>query len=195
MAFYNLEYLKACLNCLKAEDVTYFQVWEGLDNEFENETLPKESLDFYAIYKIRKHLWTKAAICPFCVQKGCFDVWNLRVNGINLYTSPEKDTASMQVYIEKKGESVQGNLKPLGYGNLATYLAFFGIVEKIINGMPKSVFIEKEEGFIDIIVFYDSRTGNVDVNKFRCVGFGKENIMSLMNAFEEKFKKEYNIDF
>lgn len=196
MYTHQIAYKRACLNCLKAVNAKYLHIIQNEDKEIQTPSTSKKSEEFYLIQLMKSQLWNKREKCQICGAEGCFDIWDMELNGRKLYEPLDNDTIHAQFYLEKLDNgNTQIEFRPYTAANLVTFLSFFSIVQKILDNTPKGVFIEKEKGFVDAIVYLDENTGNVDVNRFRHVGFSKEEIATSIENLEKQFKEEYDIDW
>lgn len=193
---HTITYKKACLNCLKAENAEYVSFLQTENKEIIVQSNSKESKEFYLIRKIKKELYDKGEKCDFCFHQGCFDIWDLSIDGTSTYISPSEESTYAQLYFEKLSSGrTEIQFRPYTSGNLVTYLSFFTLAESVVKSFPNSVFIERDRGFVDFIGYSNLETLDVEVNRFRHVGFAKKHILDSIAQLEENFKKENGVSW
>lgn len=194
MYTHNISYYKACLNCLKAENARFLNIVQTKDDRISTPSRSSKSEEFYLSQMIKVDLWNKREKCKFCGHEGCFDIWDIEVNSKKTYVELDQNTEHAQFYIQRTDEgNIKTDFRPFTPANLVTFLTFFKAAYRVIDNTPKAVFIEKDKGFVDIIVFSDEESLNTDINRFRHVGFSKSEIIGAIENIESHFKEEYDL--
>lgn len=183
MYTYTLEYYRACKNCLTQDGIKRIYEWKKEKPNFNFENLPSESWAFETDRKMIIELNIIKQKCEYCGHIGTFDVWDSKVDGINLKHDLHDNIPQAKIQMSKDNNiltpslSVKGSATP---ENLMNFL--FGTLD-YLKKSPPEYFILHSIGMFESIVFYDQSKDKYFFNKFRFSGIGKGELINDLTKY------------
>lgn len=184
MIRYTIEYKCACLNCMQTDGVDNIFFWQSEKEDF-NFREPKPSHEFESIYKFKRELSKQKKKCQFCSSEGKFDIWDFKINSESVFMAPLNTQPTAIIKIDKKNSVLTPDIQVVGQVTILMIEDFFnGIITQLKN-YPDDIFISKNNGFLNAVLFFDPNTFSCYFNIFRFAGLSKDEIKNTIKKFKE----------
>ncbi len=170
----SVSYNRACLNCQVESGQRHVSTFA--DREFMFDT-PKATWEMRGVWKIKKTLANANIPCDLCLKTGCFDVWDVIVDDIPLYSKPLPTQPWTKLFIEKIQGELEISAESIVLSSNIVVLTFFDLISQVIKDMPDFPFIEHKNGFLTASVYYILEKDEATFNKLRHSGLSKADIL------------------
>lgn len=179
-----------CLHCSYFNEVNMSYIWINPDPIVSSTTL-KHQQSFIASFKMEKQALSELTTqCVKCNNNKYFKFFVSEISGNsveNVY--PESGAVTVLIF-EKIGDKISVGAKELRKGFVSKFMfrTFFLLASKTVSAYDESLFITKNEGFLNCTIAVDAQNNNnTSLINIDFYGFSKAHLLEVINHFQNEF--------
>ena len=151
-----------------------------------------DAREFSVIEKLKSIFITEELKCNTCGKTGAFDIWDVTVNDVILYSAPSFFTSTLNFKFLKRDNEEDFVLDIKHLEEITKNVTMFDFIMKKIDEMDKVYFIENDfNQFFYAIVCSNAVNQKPYLNFLRHAGFSKKNLLELITISKSDYLSNY----